>query len=156
VSSGTCLLTFEGHTNAVTSVSWSPDGRFALSASGDHTLRLWEIAGGQCLHPSQPCWDLRKRVWWPAWVDTNGPCRRTFEGHTNWVNSVSWGREGRRALSGSNDATVRLWEVSSGKCLHIFKGHTEGVTSVAWSPDGRFALSASSDNTLRLWDVSNG
>jgi WD40 repeat protein/serine/threonine protein kinase len=87
-----------------------------------------------------------------------GPrCRvRSYEGHADWVSSVSLSRDGRLALSGSADHTLRLWEAATGQCLNTFTGHTEWVTSVALSADGRHALSGSADRTLRLWDVATG
>ncbi len=64
--------------------------------------------------------------------------------------------DGRFALSGSLDNTLKLWDVATGRCLRTFEGHTEPVSSVCLSPDGRFALSGSLDNTLKLWDVATG
>jgi len=60
------------------------------------------------------------------------------------------------ALSGSDDNTLRLWEVATGKELRILKGHLNHVNSVAFAPDGRRALSGSYDNTIKLWEVSTG
>ena len=81
---------------------------------------------------------------------------QSFAGHTEEVASVAFSPDGRFALSGSFDKTLRLWDVATGKEIRSFAGHTEEVTSVAFSPDGRFALSGSFDNTLRLWDVKTG
>ena len=81
---------------------------------------------------------------------------RTFRGHTSYVNSVRFSPDGRYALSGGPDDTMRLWEVESGRHVRTFKGHAEGVNSVRFSPDGRYALSGSRDKTLRLWEVGSG
>jgi len=67
--------------------------------------------------------------------------------------SVSLSADGRLALSGSNDETMRLWEVATGRCLRTFEGHTGTVTSVSLSADGRLALSGGWDKTLRLWEM---
>ena len=64
--------------------------------------------------------------------------------------------DGKRAISASDDHTLRLWDLESGQCLHTYEEHTREVTAVAISPDGKRALSASKDNTLRLWDLING
>ena len=56
--------------------------------------------------------------------------------------------------SGSDDNTVRLWDVATGCSLRAFEGHTSCVTSVAFSPDGLTLASASDDGTIRLWDVA--
>jgi predicted NACHT family NTPase len=124
------LRTFEGHVGWVNSVAFAPDGRTALSASDDTTLRLWDLAVGSTL--------------------------RTFEGHTIGVESVALASDGRVALSGSGDNTLKLWDVATARRLRTFEGHGGDVTSVAFAPDGRTALSGSSDNTLKLWDVFTG
>ena len=65
-------------------------------------------------------------------------------------------RNGRYALSGSWDNTLKLWDVNTGSEIRTFTGHSDRVLSVAFSPDGRYALSGSWDNTLKLWDVHTG
>ena len=77
-------------------------------------------------------------------------------GHSRLVTSVAFSPDGRYALSGSWDETIRLWEVSTGREVRTLKGHSGWVTSVAFSPDGRYALSGSWDETIRLWEVSTG
>lgn len=121
-----------GHTDGIESVAFSPDGRYALSGSGDHTLKLWEVSTGREV--------------------------RTFSGHTSWVNSVVFSPDGRYALSGSSDKTLKLWEVATGREVNTFSGHTDRVYTVAFSPSGQYALSGSgfSDNSLRLWEVATG
>ncbi len=63
--------------------------------------------------------------------------------------------DGRTALSGSRDKTLKLWELASGTELRTFAGHSGRVTSVAIAPDGRAALSGSEDNTLNLWGLTS-
>src|SRR5438067_6436746 len=79
---------------------------------------------------------------------------RVLEGHTDRVLSVAFSSDGKRALSGSQDRTVRLWNVGSGKELCRLEGHTLLVRSVCLSADGSLALSGSYDGTVRLWDVA--
>ncbi len=77
-------------------------------------------------------------------------------GHTAEVNSVAFSPDGRYALSGSYDQTLKLWEVETGEEVRTFKGHSAPVYSVAFSPDSRYVLSGSSDGTTRLWEVDSG
>ena len=69
------------------------------------------------------------------------------------VNSVVFSTDGRWALSGSSDKTLRLWDVASGRCMRIFEGHTDKVTSLALSADEHWLLSGSADRTVRVWEL---
>ena len=64
-------------------------------------------------------------------------------GHTGGVNSVSFSPDGNIIASGSNDNTVRLWNVRTGAHIRTLTGHTGGVNSVAFSPDGNKIASVS-------------
>ena len=70
--------------------------------------------------------------------------------------AVAVSRDRRRALSGSEDRTVRLWDVETGLLLHLLAGHEGAVSAVTISPDGNHAISGSYDRTLRLWDLQRG
>jgi WD40 repeat protein len=75
----------------------------------------------------------------------------TLEGHEDAVLCVAFSPDNKRAVSGSADKTVRVWDVKTGKELACYKGHTGEVLHVAFTPDGNRVLSAGADKTLRLW-----
>jgi WD40 repeat protein/serine/threonine protein kinase len=168
-----CLRTFEGHAFSVKSVSFSPDGCFALSGSLDSTLRLWDVESGECLRIFRHFGGafIQSVAFSPdgrfvlsgsddktlrLWEVETGACLHTFEGHTKGVESVSFSLNGRLALSGSWDKTLRLWETKTGQCLRIFEGTGAGVLSVCFSPDATLALSGCHHAGLKLWDISTG
>jgi len=128
---GTGLLsTLAGHIETVEVVAVTPDGRRAVSASADRTLKVWELETGRELH--------------------------TLAGHTHLVRAVAVTPDGRRAVSASEDQTLKVWELETGHELHTLAGHTGEITAVAVTPDGRRAVSASNDETLKVWELETG
>ena len=64
--------------------------------------------------------------------------------------------DGQRAVSASDDDTLKVWDLASGAELHTLSGHTDSVNAVAVTADGQRAVSASDDNTLKVWDLASG
>ena len=167
------IRTLQGHTSSVSAVAIRPpDGRQAISASDDRTLRLWDLETGQTLRTFEGHTDS---VWAVAvtpdghralsgsydrtlvlWDLETGQTLRTLKGHTNIVSAVAVTPDGLRAVSGSWDRTLRLWDLETGQTIRTLEGHTDNVSAVVATPDGHRVVSASWDRTLRLWDLETG
>ncbi|KAJ7439640.1 hypothetical protein B0H11DRAFT_566024 [Mycena galericulata] len=121
-----------GHTDAVCSVTFSPNGEQIVSGSSDHTICIWDS-------------------------ETGAPLGRRLTGHTNCVYSVAFSPDGKHIASGSSDHTVRIWDSETRTVLgQPLTGHTNTVYSVAFSPDGKRITSGSCDHTVRIWDSETG
>ena len=96
METGTELVTLTGHTQAVTAVAIHPDGRRLVSASYDHTLKVWEVETGTEL--------------------------ATLTGHTQAVTAVAVHPDGRLLVSASYDHTLKVWDVETQKVLFTYVG----------------------------------
>ena len=146
LESGQCLRMLEGHKNSVRCVSITPDGRRAISGSSDCTLRVWDLENGHCLRTLEGHSEYDPQV------------RRfkTIGGHSYLVNCVSITPDGKVAVSGSSDYTLRVWDLESGQCLGTpLEGHTDSIKCVSITPDGKRAVSGSYDNSLKVWDLES-
>ncbi|MEB3357615.1 MAG: caspase family protein [Synechococcales bacterium] len=78
---------------------------------------------------------------------------KCLRGYKDAVWSVAFSPDGTHIVSGSEDKTIRLWDVEGNPIGQPFQGHESSVNSVAFSPDDTRIVSGSGDKTIRLWDV---
>ena len=81
---------------------------------------------------------------------------KTFVGHSKALKTATFTPDGQNILSGSEDQTLKLWDIKSGNEVRTFFGHSDIISSVTISPDGNYALSGSNDSTMKLWDIKTG
>jgi WD40 repeat protein len=113
-----------GHTDAVASCAFSPNGQLLATASRDGTIRLWEVDSGSSIPP--------------------------LRGHDGWILSVAFSPDGEHLVSGSADGTAKVWDLA-GNCLFTLRGHSGMVHCVKFTLDGTSIATGGSDWTVRFW-----
>ena len=170
-TTGGCLQTLEGHTDAVRAIAFSPDGTLLVTGSDDHTAKLWNREDGRCIltvsgHNS-PVWACAfssdghrlaggssdGTVW--VWDAKSGKCLHWLRAHANMILEVNFSPDGATLASGSLDGTVRLWNPESGRCLKTLSGYTNTIWSLVYSPQDDVLVSGGQDGMVRLWDLKH-
>ncbi len=162
-----------GHTDAITSAVFTPDGHGIWSASADGSIALWDITSeGRiareimldlgsvqqiALSPDGTLLLAGTQDNQMVLIDTSdGAIRHSFEGHNGSVNAVAFSPDGATALSGGEDGQVILWDIQTGEQVRRMNGHTGSVLSLAFHPDGLRAVSCGEDFAARLWSLETG
>jgi len=120
-----------GHTDSVTSVTWSADGEMIATGGMDGKIRIWRRVGKENYRT------------WEFLTQLEGPDEVMF---------LRWHPKGYVLLAGANDSTLWLWQLPSGNTMQVFAGHTGAVQSGEFTPDGKRIVSGCADGVLILWD----
>lgn len=123
-------LKLHGHTGTITSAAYSSDGTKILTASEDHTARLWDARTGSQLTP---------------------PLQ-----HEDAVISAAFSPDGKRVVTGSSESEVRVWDAVSGKPITDTMDVHGSVLCVSFSHDGKMIAAGTDDGKLRTWNAATG
>ena len=118
-------------TKGIYSASFSPNGKYVVSASGDNTIKIWNTSTGK-------------------------QTGKTLKGHSRDVRIASFSPDGSLIVSASLDSTIRLWDIKTGKQIgQTIKLQCAFIYSIIFSPDNKRILSIA-DNSIQIWDRQTG
>lgn len=163
IEKGMCSQVFYGHTSTVRCLQilmptdtgkigvdgapvMMPPNPLIITGSRDSQLRVWrlpEAGSRRYIQTGPPANDAEC----PYFV-------RILSGHTHSVRSIA--AHGDVLVSGSYDATVRVWRISTGEALHVLHGHSQKVYSVVLDHKRNRCISGSMDSFVKIWDLDTG
>ncbi|KAJ5735684.1 uncharacterized protein N7483_000809 [Penicillium malachiteum] len=172
-NTGHLQSTYDGHTDEVNTLLWSPDGTRIVSASCDETIKIWDTTVTNSSQNSQAIdmeWsrDGSSVVIAPRsnfenksvtiWDLATGECTREFEDDEN-IECIAWSPDGDHIASGSDFGTVKIWSLTTDQleCVSTLPEISNAeVVGLAWSHDGAQIAWVSSDGALRAWNFATG
>lgn len=173
------ISTFLGHKHSVFDVAYHPTQGYLASCGWDGTVRIFDAQYGrevsryelpELVDRPNRCFSLS---WSPSGeqlaiggqdakvrvLEFDGKrlsLHTTLADHLRPVKSVHYHPTGLYLASGSDDCTVKMWDIEHQAVVHTFHGHRDWVRCVRFSFDGRLLISAGKDTTIRLWDTVSG
>jgi WD40 repeat protein len=164
--------TFSAHQFATSSVAVHPSKEVMVTASDDHTWKMWTLQSCELLMTGEGHSDwLSHAAFHPSgdllattsgdgsvklWDFTRACCSLTLSEHRQPVWQCSWHWSGQFLASGGMDHCSKLWDIARGLCVSTLRGHSDSVNAVHFLPFSNSLLSASADKTLSLWDIRTG
>lgn len=162
----------EGHTATVNRASFSPDGRFVLTAGDDGTAKIWEIGTGRVARTlASGSGRVAAAIWSPdgrfvatggadgairLWSASNAQILQTFQTGANSIASLAYSPDGRSIAVGTGSGIAQIWNTGGAGQLRAFKVDIGPLSSVEYSPDGQLLAIADTDGRAGLWASGTG
>jgi WD40 repeat protein len=161
-----------GHGLSITACAFLPDSKTAVSASEDHSLRLWDVEKG--IEKTKLTWhkaavialaisprgaklasaaaDKTAKIW----SAKTGKPQATILGRTGLVKYIAFSPGGAEIVTLCHEGRVNLWNSVSGELLFKLTDSKSGTSACAFSPNSKHLATASSNKLLTLWNVKTG
>ncbi|MGF1582350.1 MAG: WD40 repeat domain-containing protein [Gemmataceae bacterium] len=129
LSNGGLERAFGGHTLAIRAVGVSGNGQFVVGGGDDKSFSVWNLGNGQVI----------KKITVP-----------------NVIQAIALNRDGKLAVAGLADNSIKVFDVAKAKEKANFAGHQGAITGLAYTNGDKLLVSSSADKTIRVWDTANG
>lgn len=110
----------------VSCISFTHNGKYLISGSQDHTIKIWDPVTGNLV--------------------------RTLEDFTDDIETIDISPDSKKLISTSFDNVIRYWDIESGEEEQVFKSEASVVYAVDISPDEKFFIAGCGDKTVKLFD----
>ncbi len=159
-----------GHTDNVSSMIFHPDGKHIVCGYEEGTIRYWDISTRQQVKTLDRFMNsVSGLVFTPdsktivggvdnsvhIWNAQTGKHKMLLT-EDKGLRCIAMSPDGMIIATGSEDTTIRLWDINTGQLTRTLKGHNHRIHSVIFTSNGQILISGSEDNTIRLWNVTTG
>lgn len=166
-------FTISTHTNRISGLVASPDGKQLVSSSYDNLVRVWDPKSGKELSPlkdkTNDVRDLKFHagtgnlfsVYQDGSLKIHNPkdgelVKNVAKAHSVRVNTVSFSPDGTIVATGAEDGLVKLWDVESGNLKSTLGPEGKMILHTSFSPDGKFVAAGNSERSIKIWNVQSG
>jgi WD40 repeat protein len=169
-----------GHSEPVTAVAFSPDGKLLASGSADRTIKVGEVASGKLKFTLQGQIPEFYQIFTIAFspdgktlfgagggntethqypikmwdVASGRELPTSFIGHNSPILTIAFSADGKFLASGGEDPFIKIWDVTANREYATLKGNFDSTTKLAFSPRSLTLASAHLNNLLTLWNIS--
>ncbi|XP_021294027.1 katanin p80 WD40 repeat-containing subunit B1 homolog isoform X3 [Herrania umbratica] len=119
-----CIHTYKGHTRGISTIRFTPDGRWVVSGGFDNVVKVWDLTAGKLLHD--------------------------FKFHEGHIRSIDFHPLEFLLATGSADRTVKFWDLETFELIGSSRPEATGVRSITFHPDGR-TLFCGLDDGLKVY-----
>jgi tricorn protease-like protein len=146
VTTGRIERTFSGHTDLITALAFSPDGKYLASGSNTGAVRM-----GFDKKKNQGV-ERRNEDPIRIWDVETGAIVKELAGHAGSVRSLVFYHNGQYLVSGSWDKTIKIWDLARGALVSTLTGHNNLVDSIVVSPDEKYLVSGGNSPDIKVWE----
>jgi len=160
------------HSERITAIAFSPDGKSVITCSTDSRVKLWDIESGELIKTYLPQGGVRSAAFSPDGkiitvglgsgrivmfdAESDEILHTIRDHHSSYVYALTFSPDGKTFLSGSYDQTVKLWDAQSAELVRTYSGFDMDVYSLSFSPDGKTFVTGSGSDPIKLFDVQSG